>query len=90
MDRVPASLVAAKRRHTVMFPFEHHRHILLAGDSTDLIGGLFAQSLLQLQAMCKLVRYPREFREAKHFSVEDVTRCKRRVLKAFLDPALSS
>ena len=56
-----------------MFPFEHHRHILRAGDPTDLIGDLFAQSLLQLQAMRKLVRNPREFREAQHFSVGDVT-----------------
>jgi len=31
-----------------MFPFEHRRHILRAGDPTDLIGDLFAKSLLQL------------------------------------------
>jgi hypothetical protein len=52
-----------------MFPFEHHRHILRAGDPTDLIGDLFAQSLLQLQAM----RNPRKFGEAQHFCVGDVT-----------------
>jgi len=34
---------------------------------------VFAQSLLQLQAMCKLLRNPREFREAKDFFVGDVT-----------------
>ena len=56
-----------------MFPFEHRRYILRAGDPADLIGDLFVQSLLQLQAMRKLVRYPREFREAQHFSVGDVT-----------------
>ena len=52
------------RRHTVMFTFEYHRHILRAGDPTDLIGDLLAQLLLQLQAMSKLVRNPREFLEA--------------------------
>ena len=56
-----------------MFPFEHHRHILRAGDPTDLIGDLFAQSLLQLQAMRKLLRNAGEFREAQHFCVGDVT-----------------
>jgi hypothetical protein len=56
-----------------MFPFEYHRHILRAGDPTDLIGDLLAQLLLQLQAMSKLVRNPREFREAQHFCVGDVT-----------------
>ena len=55
-----------------MFPFEHHCHILCAGDPTDLVGDLLAQSLLQLQAMRKLVRNPREFREAQHFCVGDV------------------
>jgi len=55
-----------------MFPFEHHRHILCAGDPTDLIGDLLAQSLLQLQAMRKLLRNAREFREAQHFFVGDV------------------
>ena len=47
-----------------MFTFEYHRHILRAGDPTDLIGDLLAQLLLQLQAMSKLVRNPREFRVA--------------------------
>jgi hypothetical protein len=56
-----------------MFPFEHHRHMLRAGDPTDLIGDLFAQSLLQLQVMCKLLRNARKFGEAQHFCVGDVT-----------------
>ena len=56
-----------------MFTFEYHRHILRAGDPTDLIGDLLAQLLLQLQAMSKLVRNPCEFREAQHFCVGDVT-----------------
>jgi hypothetical protein len=56
-----------------MFPFEHHRHILCAGDPTDLIGDLLAQSLLQLQAMGTLLRNAREFRKAQHFCVWDVT-----------------
>ena len=46
--------------------------MLRAGDPTDLIGDVFAQSLLQLQAMRKLVRNAREFREAQHFCVGDV------------------
>jgi hypothetical protein len=56
-----------------MFPFEHHRHMLRSGDPSNLIGDLFAQSLLQLQAMRKLLRNPREFREAQDFFVGDVT-----------------
>jgi hypothetical protein len=56
-----------------MFPFEHHRHMLCAGDPTDLIGDLLAKSLLQLQAMRKLLRNPRKFREAQDFFVGDVT-----------------
>ena len=63
--------VHSESKHTNI-PFEHHRHILRAGDPTDLIGDLLAQSLLQLQAMRKLVRNPREFREAQHFCVGDV------------------
>lgn len=55
-----------------MFSFEHYRHMLRAGDTTDLIGDLLAQSLLQLQAMRKLLRNARKFREAQHFSVWDV------------------
>ena len=55
-----------------MFPFEYHRHILRAGDPSDLIGDLLAQLLLQLQAMSKLVRNACEFREAQHFCVGDV------------------
>jgi hypothetical protein len=55
-----------------MFPFEHHRYMLRAGDPTDLIGDMFAQSLLQLQAMRKLLRNAREFREAQDFCVGDV------------------
>ena len=56
-----------------MFPFEHYRHILRAGDPSDLIGDLLAQPLLQLQAMRKLLCNAREFREAQHFFVGDVT-----------------
>ena len=56
-----------------MFPFEHHRHILCAGDPTDLIGDLLAKPLLQLQTMRKLLRNPRKFREAQDFFVGDVT-----------------
>ncbi len=56
-----------------MFPFEHHRHILCPGDPSDLIGDLLAQPLLQLQAMRTLLRNAREFREAQHFFVGDVT-----------------
>jgi hypothetical protein len=56
-----------------MFPFEHPRHILCCGDPTDLIGDLLAKPLLQLQAMRKLLRNAREFREAQHFCVWDVT-----------------
>ena len=55
-----------------MFPFEHHRHILCAGDLTDLIGDLLAKPLLQLQTMRKLLRNPRKFREAQDFSIGDV------------------
>ena len=55
-----------------MFPFEHHRHIHRPGNPRDLIGDLSAQLLLQLQAMRKLVRNAREFREAQHFFVWDV------------------
>ncbi len=56
-----------------MFPFEHHRHILRPSDPSDLISDLLAQPLLQLQAMRKLVRNAREFREAQDFFVGDVT-----------------
>jgi hypothetical protein len=55
-----------------MFPFEHHRYILRAGDPSDLIDDLLAQPLLELQAMRKLVRNPREFREAQDFFVFSV------------------
>jgi hypothetical protein len=60
------------RRHTVMLPFEHHRHILRASDPRNLIGDLLAQPLLQLQAMGKLLRNAREFREAQDLCVGDV------------------
>ena len=43
--------------------------MLRPGDPRDLIGDLLAQPLLQLQAMRKLVRNPREFRETQHFVV---------------------
>ena len=56
-----------------MFPFEHQRYILRAGDPSDLIGDLLAQPLLELPAMRKLVRNLCEFREAQHFFVRDVT-----------------
>ena len=56
-----------------MFPFEHHRHILRPSDPSDLIGYLLAQLLLPLQSMCKLLRNAREFREAQHLFVGDVT-----------------
>ena len=56
-----------------MFPFEHHRHILCPGDPSDLIGDLLAQPLLQLQAMRTLLCNAREFREAQHFFIGDVT-----------------
>ena len=46
--------------------------MLRSGDPSDLIGDLLAQSLLQLQAMSKLVRNAREFLEAQHFCVGDV------------------
>src|SRR6266568_8089772 len=60
------------RRHTVMFPGEHHRYISRPGDPRDLIGDLLTQSLLQLQAMRKLLGNAREFREAQHVVVGEV------------------
>jgi hypothetical protein len=57
------------RRHAEMLPFEHHRHVLRPGDPTDLIGNLLSQPLLQLQAMSKLLRNPRKFREAQRRGV---------------------
>jgi hypothetical protein len=60
------------RRHTVMLPFEQHRHILRASDARNLIGDLLAQALLQLQAMRKLLHNAREFREAQDLCVWDV------------------
>jgi len=55
-----------------MFPFEHYCHILRTSDPNNLIGYLLAQSLLELQAMRKLVRNPCKFREAQDFFVGDV------------------
>ena len=55
-----------------MFPFEQNRHMLRASDPRNLIGDVLAEPLLQLQAMRKLLRNAREFREAQDLCVGNV------------------